>query len=211
MIGADGVHSTVRRLAFGPEERFVRHLGYYVAGWDVPNEWELTRDWLAYNVPGPDGQRRRRPPRPGPGVGAFVGVRVAGARLRPARPGRAAADPAGPLRRPRLADAHACWTPWTTRRDLYFDQICRVDISPWHRGRIALVGDAACGATIGGQGNGTAMVEAYALAGELAAGRRRSPGGVPALRGPGRRSSPSAPSRAATPPAGSWPRAPRTA
>ena len=39
MIGADGVHSTVRRLTFGPEERFVRHLGYYVAGWDVPNEW----------------------------------------------------------------------------------------------------------------------------------------------------------------------------
>jgi 2-polyprenyl-6-methoxyphenol hydroxylase-like FAD-dependent oxidoreductase len=41
-------------------------------------------------------------------------------------------------------------------------------VNPWHRGRIALVGDAANSATIGGQGNGTAMVEAYALAGELA-------------------------------------------
>jgi 2-polyprenyl-6-methoxyphenol hydroxylase-like FAD-dependent oxidoreductase len=56
-----------------------------------------------------------------------------------------------------------------TADDLYFDQICRVDIKPWSRGRIALVGDAACGATIGGMGNGTALVAAYALAGELAA------------------------------------------
>lgn len=53
--------------------------------------------------------------------------------------------------------------------DLYFDQICRVDIRPWSRGRIALVGDAASGATIGGMGNGTALVAAYTLAGELAA------------------------------------------
>src|SRR5947208_7424925 len=36
VIGADGVHSGVQRLAFGPESRFVRHLGYYVATWPVP-------------------------------------------------------------------------------------------------------------------------------------------------------------------------------
>ncbi|RSM52798.1 hypothetical protein DMB66_39650 [Actinoplanes sp. ATCC 53533] len=53
--------------------------------------------------------------------------------------------------------------------DLYFDQICRVDIKPWSRGRVALVGDAACGATIGGMGTGTGLVAAYTLAGELAA------------------------------------------
>jgi 2-polyprenyl-6-methoxyphenol hydroxylase-like FAD-dependent oxidoreductase len=53
--------------------------------------------------------------------------------------------------------------------DLWFDQICRVDNPQWTKGRIALVGDAACGATIGGQGNGTAIVSAYVLAGELAA------------------------------------------
>ncbi len=51
VIGADGVHSAVRRLTFGPEEQFVKHLGYYVAGWDVPNEWGLTRSTL-YNTPG---------------------------------------------------------------------------------------------------------------------------------------------------------------
>src|SRR4029450_12919483 len=52
VIGADGVHSTVRRLTVGAEEQFVKHLGYYVAGWDVPNQWGLNRDWLAVNTPG---------------------------------------------------------------------------------------------------------------------------------------------------------------
>jgi 2-polyprenyl-6-methoxyphenol hydroxylase-like FAD-dependent oxidoreductase len=51
----------------------------------------------------------------------------------------------------------------------YFDSISRVDVWPWSHGRIALVGDAASGATIGGMGTGTAIVAAYALAGELAA------------------------------------------
>ncbi|MFD0203102.1 MULTISPECIES: hypothetical protein [Saccharothrix] len=53
--------------------------------------------------------------------------------------------------------------------ELYFDSISRVDVRPWSRGRVALVGDAACGATIGGMGTGTAVVGAYVLAGELAA------------------------------------------
>jgi 2-polyprenyl-6-methoxyphenol hydroxylase-like FAD-dependent oxidoreductase len=56
-----------------------------------------------------------------------------------------------------------------TAGNFWFDQICRVDNPTWTRGRVALVGDAACGATIGGQGNGTAVVSAYVLAGELAA------------------------------------------
>ena len=31
MVGADGMHSNVRRLVFGPESQFVRDLGAYVA------------------------------------------------------------------------------------------------------------------------------------------------------------------------------------
>jgi hypothetical protein len=34
--------------------------------------------------------------------------------------------------------------------ELYFDSISRVDLQPWSAGRVALVGDAACGATLGG-------------------------------------------------------------
>jgi 2-polyprenyl-6-methoxyphenol hydroxylase-like FAD-dependent oxidoreductase len=166
VIGGDGVHSMVRRVAFGPESRYVKHLGYYVAGWDVPNEWGLSRDWRAYNVPGRM-------------------ISVSGDERDPARAAAFVAFASPPLRydrhdlpaQRRIIREHFGDLGWQTPRllaeldsapDLYFDQICRVDIRPWWKGRVALVGDAACGATIGGMGNGTAIVAAYALAGELA-------------------------------------------
>jgi 2-polyprenyl-6-methoxyphenol hydroxylase-like FAD-dependent oxidoreductase len=52
--------------------------------------------------------------------------------------------------------------------DLYFDAISRVSVPAWHKGRIALLGDAAWGVTLGGMGVGTGVVGAYVLAGELA-------------------------------------------
>ncbi|MFI6084818.1 hypothetical protein ACIBBB_28280 [Streptomyces sp. NPDC051217] len=51
---------------------------------------------------------------------------------------------------------------------LFGDSISRADVDTWSTGRVCLVGDAACGATIGGMGSGTAMVAAYVLAVELA-------------------------------------------
>lgn len=36
VVGADGLHSGVRRLAFGPESAYVTYLGYHLAGWDLP-------------------------------------------------------------------------------------------------------------------------------------------------------------------------------
>jgi 2-polyprenyl-6-methoxyphenol hydroxylase-like FAD-dependent oxidoreductase len=167
VIGADGVHSGVRRLAFGPEEQFVKHLGYYVAGWDVPNEWGLNRDMVLHNEPGRM-------------------MSVGGDHHNPAHASAFAAFASPPLsydrrnldeQRQILRDRYA-GMGWLAPRllefmdtapDLYFDQICRVDNPAWTKGRVALVGDAACGATIGGQGNGTAIVSAYVLAGELAA------------------------------------------
>jgi 2-polyprenyl-6-methoxyphenol hydroxylase-like FAD-dependent oxidoreductase len=167
VVGADGVHSRVRRLAFGPEERFVKHLGYYVAGWTVPNEWGLTRDLVMHNAPGRMagvGGDHRDPAR----AGSFFVFRSP--LLTYDRRDRAAQEQILRDRyaglgwlTPRLLEAMA------TAPDLYFDQICRVDNPSWTKGRIALIGDAACGATIGGQGNGTAIVSAYVLAGELAA------------------------------------------
>ncbi|GID92699.1 FAD-dependent monooxygenase [Amorphoplanes digitatis] len=167
VIGADGVHSAVRRLTFGPERQFVRHLGYYVAGWDVPNDLGLGRDTLNYNVPGrlvSIGGDHRDPDRAGAFV-AFASPEIAYDRHDLSAQKRIVRERFAGLgwRVPRLLDA------LDTADDLYFDQICRVDIDTWHRGRIALVGDAACGATIGGMGNGTAVVAAYVLAGELAA------------------------------------------
>lgn len=53
MIGADGLHSIVRALAFGPESRFERFLGYTVAACAVSGYRPRADDaYVAYNVPG---------------------------------------------------------------------------------------------------------------------------------------------------------------
>ncbi|SNY60530.1 FAD-dependent monooxygenase [Paractinoplanes atraurantiacus] len=155
VVGADGVHSRVRRLTFGPEERFVKHLGYYVATWSTPT---IEDDFVLYNEPG----RMISTGRDG-AFAAFASDKIEYDRHDPGA--------AKEILRDRYAGMgwHAPELLAAIGDDLYFDQICRVDAPEWTRGRVALVGDAANGATIGGQGNGTALVCAYVLAAELAA------------------------------------------
>ncbi|MFI9323110.1 FAD-dependent monooxygenase [Kitasatospora aureofaciens] len=169
VIGADGLHSTVRRLAFGPERQFVRHLGYYAATWQLRNDDGLPVGGVALNVPGrlmSVGADHRDPAV----AGAFC--LFASPELRYDRHDvrqqkalvRAAFDGLG-WRVPQLLRS------LDAAPELYFDSISRADVPSWSTGRIALLGDAACGATIGGMGTGTAVVAAYVLAGELALAR----------------------------------------
>ncbi|WP_030059827.1 FAD-dependent monooxygenase [Streptomyces novaecaesareae] len=166
VIGADGLHSTVRRLAFGPEERYVRHLGYYAATWQLPNTLGLPTGSVGLNVPGrlmSVGAGHRDPSR----AGAFC--LFASPELRYDRH-----DPAQQKALIRTAFTGLGWRvpqlleSLDAAPELYFDSISRADVPAWSTGRTALIGDAACGATIGGMGTGTAVVAAYVLAGELA-------------------------------------------
>ncbi|GAA2837024.1 hypothetical protein [Kribbella solani] len=52
VIGADGLHSNVRRLAFGPESSYVRDLGYYASICTVDNHLGLDHTGQILNVPG---------------------------------------------------------------------------------------------------------------------------------------------------------------
>ena len=165
VIGADGLHSQVRRLVFGAEEQFVHHLGYYAATWSLPNHLELTEGSVAFNAPGrfaSIGVDHRDPSR----AGAFVVF---------AAP-RLDYDRRDLDQHKRLITTAFSGLGWEVPRlldslqaapEVYFDSISRADVPSWSSGRIGLVGDAACGATIGGMGTGTAMVAAHVLAGEL--------------------------------------------
>lgn len=51
---------------------------------------------------------------------------------------------------------------------LYFDAIAQIHVDRLAEGRVALLGDAGYGATMGGMGTGAAIVGAHVLAGELA-------------------------------------------
>ncbi|WP_031037360.1 FAD-dependent monooxygenase [Streptomyces sp. NRRL F-5650] len=171
VIGADGLHSNVRRLAFGPEQDYVSHLGYYAATWALPSDSHPgpAKGSVGYNAPGrlaSVGADHRDPARAG-AFFVFASPVLSYDRHDPEQQKKLIADAFSGLgwEVPRLL-ASLDQAP-----DLYFDSISRADVDTWSTGRVCLVGDAACGATIGGMGTGTAMVAAYVLAGELAQAR----------------------------------------
>ncbi|MBX6383275.1 MAG: FAD-dependent monooxygenase [Microbispora sp.] len=166
VIGADGLHSNVRRLAFGPESQFVRPSGYHVAIFSAPDHMGIGRDTLLYNEPG------RAVAVSGAGEGTTTAVMCVFH-----APGLEFDHRDVAQQRKILLDAYA-GAGWETPRllravpdapDFYFDSISIVHMDRYTRGRIALLGDAGYGATCGGMGAGMAVVTAYVLAGELAA------------------------------------------
>jgi 2-polyprenyl-6-methoxyphenol hydroxylase-like FAD-dependent oxidoreductase len=165
VVGADGLHSRVRELVFGPENRFERYLGIKVAAFEV--EGYRPRDELVYMLY------------------PQVGREVSRFSLRNDRTmflfTFADADPTVPSD---VADQKAVLRErftnggWECSRildaldatpDLYFDRVSQIEMSrSWVNGRVALVGDAAfCVSLLGGQGSALAMAAAYILAGEL--------------------------------------------
>lgn len=165
VIGADGIHSNVRRLAFGPEREFVEFLGYYfalVGAEREPSTRNSKRDHgLMYNVPG------RLASIDSPGSPAFfvfaspeLSYDLDDRDHQKSLVHRAFEDVG--WRVPQYLDE------LPRSQDFYFDSISRVNMYPYTRGRVALVGDAGYGNTLGGFGTGLAIVGAYVLAGEIA-------------------------------------------
>ncbi|MEU8820192.1 FAD-dependent monooxygenase [Actinoplanes sp. NPDC048796] len=156
VVGADGLHSTVRRLAFGPERDFVQHLGLYVATVSLgAPSWNPT-EVLLYNTPG-----RLLSVHPGRGdaLAAFIF-------RHPWTP-----DP-GPRDLVTSAYENAGWRTrelltHLTTTDLYFDAVSRVSLPSWTRGRVTLLGDAASCVSLFGDGSSLAMAGAYTLAAAL--------------------------------------------
>ncbi|HVM33190.1 MAG TPA: FAD-binding domain [bacterium] len=178
VIGADGLHSRVRELVFGPQERFETYLGYKVAAFEA--EGYEPRDELVYVMFTEVGQMLGRftlrgnrtlfififaDDDPGTSAERFPEGQKALLRKRFGQSGWECG---------RILDA------LDSSRDLYFDRVSQIRMDPaqglWSRGRVALLGDAAfCVSLLAGQGSALAMAAAYALAGEL----HRSKGDYP--------------------------------
>jgi 2-polyprenyl-6-methoxyphenol hydroxylase-like FAD-dependent oxidoreductase len=169
VIGADGLHSALRAMVFGPHERFVRHLGLVLAFYRVPNEFGLDRWLIDYRDPGSGRSAGLRPIQDAtramalfsfPAADFDVDYRDVAAQKRLLREQM---DDMGWLT-PRIL-AHLDDTP-----DFYLDQVAQVVMDRWSSGRVGLIGDAAFSASpMSGAGTGLALVGAYLLAGELAA------------------------------------------
>ncbi|HYZ69234.1 MAG TPA: FAD-dependent oxidoreductase, partial [Mycobacterium sp.] len=161
VIGADGAHSGVRALAFGPETDFLTHLGVYVATLPLPDE--TGTDLVLYNTPG-----------------RAVAIHPAGGHPGAAFMFRAPQIPQFDHRdvdqhKRLLCDAYAGagWrVPELLDRvraadDLYFDSVSRIQVPTWSRSRIGLVGDAASCVSLFGDGSSLAMTGAFILADSL--------------------------------------------
>ncbi len=168
VVGADGVHSATRRLAFGPEEQFATYLGGYAAFFTMPTPSDLEEGWFAMRfVPGATfGIRPDRDPSTSKAILTFRMDRD-----RSLRGDRAAQEA---LIRERIAGAGwhapAVLEALGAASDLYFDELVRIDVPDVVNGRVVLLGDAAsCGSPMTGQGTATALIGAYLLAARLAA------------------------------------------
>ncbi|GGR78789.1 FAD-dependent oxidoreductase [Micromonospora fulviviridis] len=166
VVGADGLHSTVRRLAFGPAAAHLRPLGHHIAICTVPAGFGEERVELMHPAPGrtvgvyrtagaPDARALFLFPSPAeePDHRDLPAQRAALAR---------AFDGAG-WRVPELLAAAA------DAPDLYVAPMSQVRMDRWSTGRIGLVGDAGYGPSpASGQGTSLGLVGAYVLAASLA-------------------------------------------
>ena len=167
VIGADGLHSNVRELVFGPQDRFEKRLDYAVAAFEVAGyEARDENVYVTFNEPG------------------RMAARLALRNDRTLFLFVFATDKDAPIPTSDVwAQKAMLWErfgdrTWECQRilreldrvqDLYFDCVSQIRMDSWSRGRVALVGDAAfCVSLMAGQGAALAMTAAYVLAGELA-------------------------------------------
>jgi 2-polyprenyl-6-methoxyphenol hydroxylase-like FAD-dependent oxidoreductase len=170
VVGADGTHSTVRRLAFGPERDHVQPLGYYyaIASGQVPTAGLETRR--------PDGRAIAHAYNT-PGCLAVLGGQKAPSLFvfKAEHPDYDRSDPESQWR---FLAAHVGNAGWRVtemldachgQSDFFLDGLARTRMSTFTRPRVALIGDAGYANTLGGFGTGLALIGAYVLAGELVA------------------------------------------
>jgi 2-polyprenyl-6-methoxyphenol hydroxylase-like FAD-dependent oxidoreductase len=170
VVGADGLHSNVRRLVFGEDAGRTQFLGGYLAVISVPKTIAAEGEMVLHA-----------------GAGRLAGLYTA----QPLDDARVLfmfrskteleyhyrdALRQKELLRAAFAGMHATVDGWLDELDstpsFYFDSITQLQIETWSRGRVTLVGDAGyCpGPAVGGS-TSLAVLGAYVLAGELAQAR----------------------------------------
>jgi 2-polyprenyl-6-methoxyphenol hydroxylase-like FAD-dependent oxidoreductase len=169
VVGADGLHSRVRRLTFGPESDFVTSLGMYVATVHLQIQMERADSVLMFNEPAAATAVH-------PGAG---------------KPGAAFMFRSSATVSPRDRDAveriltsvygHAGWrapeflAAYLRAPDTYFDTVSRVRLPDWSKGLVTLLGDAASCISLFGEGSSSAILGARTLARALDASSRDVP------------------------------------
>ncbi|MBP2266176.1 2-polyprenyl-6-methoxyphenol hydroxylase-like FAD-dependent oxidoreductase [Pseudarthrobacter sp. PvP004] len=165
VVGADGIHSSVRRLLMGPESLYRKHLGVYYAIVDLPRSSKgISGESRTFNCPG-----------------RMVGINDYGDRsfgVFAYRGPETEYDYRDTTAQKKLLieafEAEQGWhipflldTVWEAS-EIYFDSVSQVHMPRWSQGRVVLVGDAAHAASLfSGRGTSLAIMGASILAEEL--------------------------------------------
>jgi 2-polyprenyl-6-methoxyphenol hydroxylase-like FAD-dependent oxidoreductase len=163
LVGADGVHSTVRRLVFGEERQYFRYLGFHTAAYvfEDPEIHAAVRD--RFSLTDTIGRQM-----------GFYGL----------RDGRVAtfavhrtADPTLPGDAQQALRREYGSLGWIVPRalaqcppaaEVYYDQVAQIKMPRWSRGRATLVGDACQAVSLlAGQSASLAVAGAYILADQM--------------------------------------------
>jgi 2-polyprenyl-6-methoxyphenol hydroxylase-like FAD-dependent oxidoreductase len=168
VIGADGLHSAVRGLAFGPESSCVRPIGCYTAWFTAPADIDLDGWFLMHRAPGGRVVSARPGRRPGE-IKAGLAFRS-----EPIEYDRRDTEAQKDILARRFAgvgwEAPRLLAAMRTAPDFFFDSMGQVHLDHWSAGRAAVLGDAGyCPTPLTGLGTSLALVGGYVLAGELAA------------------------------------------
>lgn len=165
VVGADGIHSRIRALAFGPEEQFLRHLGMHTAAF-VFSDQDLFEEVRGRFVLTETLDRQL-------GVYGLEDGRVAAFAVHRSTDDLPA-DPRQVLRyrmtgMGELVERALAQCP--PPEQLYYDQVAQILMPRWTAGGTALVGDAAYAVSlVAGQGASLGIAGAYVLAEMLAPG-----------------------------------------
>lgn len=170
VIGADGLHSNVRKLVFGPESSYLRHLGMHFTGFTVPNFLGLRNGVVMHATPRKMVALYGFGERPtSHAFFVFPSDEASRTRLRDIDEQKAVTE--------QMFADHGWEAPRLLELmrgagDFFSDSVSQIHMPRWSRGRIGLVGDAAYAPSfLSGQGTSIALVGAYVLAGELAQNR----------------------------------------
>jgi len=164
LIGADGIHSRVRELTFGPEARFLRYLGMHTAAYTFRDR--RLHEQLGQHFVLTDTLNRQI------GCYAIQDEHVAVFAVHRSPDQSIPRDPQNALRDtyrdlgwiiPQVIDR--CPRP----PDLYYDLVAQIEMQHWSKERVVLVGDACSAVSLlAGQGASIALAAAHELAHQLA-------------------------------------------
>jgi 2-polyprenyl-6-methoxyphenol hydroxylase-like FAD-dependent oxidoreductase len=164
LVGADGIHSTVRRLVFGDEPRFFRYLGFHTAAFtfESPEIHAMVegRACLTDTAGKQMGFYALRDGR----VAAF-GVHRTPDSARPSDIRATVHEVYGGLGWVVPAALEAC----PPSPEIFYDQLAQIVMPAWSTERVVLVGDAGYAVSLlAGQGASLGIAGAYVLADQLA-------------------------------------------